>query len=76
MENWIILAATPAVGEGPVEQIVKTFGVNWPLFISQCIAFLIVALDLDEFCVQIADRRLVHRLELCDRVERRLPSLR
>ena len=36
-------------GEGPLGEIAKTFGVNWPLFISQCIAFLIVALALKKF---------------------------
>ncbi len=45
MENLIIFAEATAGGsEGPVQEIVKTFGVNWTLFISQCIAFLVVAL--------------------------------
>ena len=45
MENLILFAAD-AGGGGRVDEIVKTFGVNWPLFISQCIAFLIVAFAL------------------------------
>lgn len=44
MQNLIILAAAgDAADKGPVAEIVKTFGVNWPLFISQCIAFLVLA---------------------------------
>ena len=50
MENLIIFAEATAGGsEGPVQEIVKTFGVNWTLFISQCIAFLVVALALKKF---------------------------
>ena len=48
MENLILFAAD-AGGGGRVDEIVKTFGVNWPLFISQCIAFLIVAFALKKF---------------------------
>lgn len=49
MENLILLAEASGAGEGPLGEIAKTFGVNWPLFISQCIAFLIVALALKKF---------------------------
>ncbi len=49
MENLILIAANTEGGEGPLGEIAKTFGVNWPLFISQCIAFLIVALALKKF---------------------------
>ena len=49
MENLILFAEASGGGEGPVGKIVKTFGVNWPLFISQCIAFLIVAFALKKF---------------------------
>lgn len=49
MENLILLAEASGGGEGPLGEIAKTFGVNWPLFISQCIAFLIVALALKKF---------------------------
>ena len=48
MENLILFAAD-AGGGGRVDEIVKTFGVNWPLFISQCIAFLIVAYALKKY---------------------------
>ena len=45
-----ILAATPAVeSEGVVGEIMKTFKVHWPLFISQCVSFLIVAFLLKKF---------------------------
>ena len=81
MENWIILAATPAVGEGPVEQIVKTFGVNWPLFISQCIAFLIVALALKKFAYApvlkvLEDRkqRIAEGIENADKIKAELEA--
>lgn len=42
----LILAETEP---GMVEGILKTFGVNWPLFISQVVSFLIVALILKKF---------------------------
>ena len=49
MENLILVAEASGGGEGPVGEIVKTFGVNWPLFISQCIAFLVIAFALKKF---------------------------
>ena len=42
MQDVFIQAA--AAGE-----IAHKFGVNWPLFINSCIAFLIVALALKKF---------------------------
>lgn len=42
-------AAQSATEQGMVEEILTTFGVNWPLFISQVISFLIVALVLKKF---------------------------
>ena len=45
MENLIVFAAATGEEKGFFE----TFGVNWPLFISQCIAFLIVAFALKKF---------------------------
>ncbi|MBR90479.1 MAG: ATP synthase F0 subunit B [Verrucomicrobiales bacterium] len=81
MENWIIIAATPAGGEGPVEQIVKTFGVNWPLFVSQCIAFLIVALALKKFAYApvlkvLEDRkqRIAEGIENADKIKAELEA--
>ncbi len=45
-----LLAAVPAAeSEGVVGEIMKTFNVTWPLFISQCVSFLIVALLLKKF---------------------------
>ena len=44
MQKLIILAqAAETADKGAFEKIVETFGVNWPLFTSQCIAFLVVA---------------------------------
>ena len=54
MQQMILLAATSGNGESvnKAQQIFETFGVNWPLFISQCIAFLIVAFLLKRFAYQ------------------------
>jgi F-type H+-transporting ATPase subunit b len=45
MTEFIVLAADGGV----VSDITKTFGVNWQLFISQLIAFIVVALVLKKF---------------------------
>ena len=45
MTEFIVLAADGGV----VSEITKTFGVNWQLFISQLIAFIVVALVLKKF---------------------------
>jgi F-type H+-transporting ATPase subunit b len=46
----LLAAATPAVeSDGVVGDITKTFKVYWPLFISQCISFLLVAFLLKKF---------------------------
>ena len=54
MQQLILLAAAPGTGESAnkAQQIFDTFGVNWPLFISQCIAFLVVAFLLKRFAYQ------------------------
>jgi F-type H+-transporting ATPase subunit b len=45
-----ILASAPAVeSESVVGEITRTFNVTWPLFISQCISFLVVAFLLRKF---------------------------
>jgi F-type H+-transporting ATPase subunit b len=45
-----LLASVPAAeSEGVVGEIMKTFNVTWPLFISQCVSFLIVAILLKKF---------------------------
>ncbi|WP_193212724.1 F0F1 ATP synthase subunit B [Luteolibacter marinus] len=46
-----LLAATPPVeGDGGVAgEIFRTFKIDWPFFISQCVSFLIVALLLKKF---------------------------
>jgi F-type H+-transporting ATPase subunit b len=46
----LFAAVTPAVeSDGVVGEISKTFKVYWPLFISQCVSFLIVAFLLKKF---------------------------
>ena len=45
MTEFIVLAADGGV----VSDITKTFGVNWQLFISHLIAFIVVALVLKKF---------------------------
>ena len=54
MQQIILLAAASGTGKSAnkAQQIFDTFGVNWPLFISQCIAFLIVAFLLKRFAYQ------------------------
>ena len=52
MTQFIVLAADGGV----VGDITKTFGVSWQLFISQLIAFIIVALVLKKFaCKPVLD---------------------
>lgn len=56
----LLLAA--AEGGGQVEQIARTFGVNWPQFFAQVISFGIVCLLLHRFAYRpvlamLADRR-------------------
>ncbi|MBO35513.1 MAG: ATP synthase F0 subunit B [Verrucomicrobiales bacterium] len=54
MQQFILLAAekTGAGLGDKANQIGETFGVNWPLFVSSCIAFLIVALLLKKLAYQ------------------------
>ena len=54
MQQLILLAAAPGTGESAnkAQQIFDTFGVNWPLFINSCIAFLLVAFLLKKFAYQ------------------------
>jgi F-type H+-transporting ATPase subunit b len=42
-------AAAAATGEGPIQQILTTFHVNWPHFLAQLATFLIVAFLLKKF---------------------------
>src|SRR5262249_56919912 len=56
--NPIILLAA-ATGEGPVQQIARTFGVDWPHLIAQTISFGIVCALLYKF----AYRRVLAMLE-------------
>ncbi len=58
---FLIAAAAPAEGAGIVEGIVKTFGWNAQLFVSQLISFVIVAFLLQKFAykpiLQMLDER-------------------
>jgi len=82
MENLIIFAEATAGGsEGPVQEIVKKFGVNWTLFISQCIAFLVVALALKKFAYApvlkvLEDRkqRIAEGIENADKIKTELEA--
>ncbi|HZD49138.1 MAG TPA: ATP synthase F0 subunit B [Silvibacterium sp.] len=51
---------TEAVGSGPVERIVTTFGVNWPQLLAQIASFSIVCAILYRF----AYRRVLEMLEV------------
>jgi F-type H+-transporting ATPase subunit b len=43
------ILAAQTVGSGPVERIVRTFGVNWPQLLAQVVSFCIVCLILYRF---------------------------
>ncbi len=45
----ILAAATHVESEGALGEITRTFNITWPLFISQCVSFLIVAFLLKKF---------------------------
>jgi F-type H+-transporting ATPase subunit b len=45
----ILAAAIPVESEGTLGEITRTFNITWPLFISQCVSFLIVAFLLKKF---------------------------
>ena len=49
MNSLVNLAAAQG---NPVQQIVETFGLNWWLFLSQCISFSLVAFLLHKFAYQ------------------------
>ena len=75
MENLFIFAE--AKGGGLAEQ----FGVNWQLFISQCIAFLVVALALKKFAYApvlkvLEDRkqRIAEGIENADKIKAELEA--
>jgi F-type H+-transporting ATPase subunit b len=62
MNSFVLLAAADPAGEGPFGQVVRTFGLNWTMFLSQVIAFSIVALVLKKFAYRpvlqmLEDRR-------------------
>ena len=62
MQYLITLAASgDAASEGKIGKIVETFGVNWPLFISQCIAFLVVAVLLKKLAYKPVLQMLENR---------------
>jgi F-type H+-transporting ATPase subunit b len=75
-----LLANVPvAESEGVVGEIMKTFNVTWPLFISQCVSFLIVAILLKKFAfgpiqAMLEERRskIAEGEEKLKRIERQL----
>ena len=73
MENLIILAA--AKGEGLPQQ----FGVTWELLLSQCIAFLVLALALKKFAygpvlkvLEERKQRIAEGIENADKIKAEL----
>jgi len=54
-------AATQPGGDNVVKEIMTTFGVNGPLFVSQLISFLIVAFVLKKFAVGPVQQMLEQR---------------
>jgi F-type H+-transporting ATPase subunit b len=57
-----ILAAAPVVeSDNVVNEIAQTFNVTWPLFISQCVSFLIVAFLLKRFAFTPVQNMLEQR---------------
>ena len=79
MENLIIFAASG--GEGAAAEIAKDFNVNWQLFISSLIAFLVVALALKKFAYGpvlkvLEDRRqkIAEGIENADKIKAELAS--
>lgn len=56
-------SADAAGGDGMVGEITRQFHVTWPLFISQCVAFLIVALLLMKFAFKPIQEMLEQRRE-------------
>jgi F-type H+-transporting ATPase subunit b len=57
MNGFVLLAA--AENEGPVQEIARTFGVDWPHLIAQIVSFLIVCALLYKF----AYKRVLAMLE-------------
>ena len=76
-ENLFILAA--ASGENPIANITTTFGVNWGMFISQLIAFGIVAFLLNKFAykpvLEVLEKRrqrIAESLENAEKIKKDL----
>ena len=49
MNLFLMVAAEAGAGGGPVQEIARTFGVDWPHLIAQIISFSIVAVLLHKF---------------------------
>ncbi len=79
MENLILLAAEES--GGAAAEIFREFGVNWQLFISQCIAFLVVALALKKFAygpvlkvLEDRKQKIAEGIENADKIKAELAS--
>ncbi len=57
----ILAAVTHVESEGPLGEITRTFHITWPLFISQCVSFLIVAFLLKKFAFGPVQKMLEER---------------
>src|SRR5580765_2488609 len=61
--NPLLLLADPESG-GQIEQIARTFGVNWPNLVSQILSFSIVCLLLYLFAYRAILKVLAERRQL------------
>ena len=57
----LLAAATHVESESPLGEITRTFNITWPLFISQCVSFLIVAFLLKKFAFGPVQKMLEER---------------
>lgn len=76
LENLFILAAS---AENPITNITRTFGVNWGLFISQLIAFGLLAFLLNKFAykpvlevLETRKQRIAEGLENAEKIKTEL----
>jgi len=78
-ESLTLLAAAPPEGGNLVTNITTQFGVNWGLFTSQLIAFLIVAWALNKFAykpvVEVLEKRKQAIADGLDNAEKQKQAL-
>ena len=78
MTNSLLFAAA-APGGGGLSEIATTFGLNWQMFVSQLLAFIIVALVLKRFAygpivrmLEERRRRIAEGLENAEKIKAEL----